>query len=204
MEFDYYIDEVPNALITAGNLAAAVQKGRQLQVIDWQAIIKKHGPAVWRTAYRLLGNDADAADCFQETFVCVLEVSRRQRVRNFSALLVRVATSRAIDRLRQRIRRSQVHLNAADLTIIPSGNAGPVQELQMRELSGKLRKALGQLPPKEAEVFCLRCLNDMSYRQIAKELGIKANTAGVLLHRARTKLRDLVESAPKNKSGMVL
>ncbi len=67
-----------------------------MQVIDWQMIVKKHGPAVWQTAYRLLGNNTDAADCFQETFVSALEVSRRQRVRNFSALLVRLATTRAI------------------------------------------------------------------------------------------------------------
>jgi len=69
-----------------------------LQVIDWQMIVKKHGPAVWQTAYRLLGNHTDAADCFQETFVSALKVSRKQRVRNFSALLVRLATMRAIDK----------------------------------------------------------------------------------------------------------
>ena len=67
-----------------------------MQVIDWQMIVKKHGPAVWQTAYRLLGNHADAADCFQETFVSALKVSRKQRVRNFPALLVRPVTTQAI------------------------------------------------------------------------------------------------------------
>jgi RNA polymerase sigma-70 factor (ECF subfamily) len=76
-----------------------------LQVIDWQIIIEKHGPAVWQTAYRLLGNYEDASDCFQETFICALKVSNRQRVKNFPALLVRLATTRAIDQLRRRIRR---------------------------------------------------------------------------------------------------
>ncbi|MBA7711503.1 hypothetical protein ES703_120469 [subsurface metagenome] len=65
-------------------------------MIDWQMVVKKHGPAVWQTAYRLLGNHADTADCFQETFICALELSRRQRVRSFPALLVRSATTRAI------------------------------------------------------------------------------------------------------------
>ena len=65
-------------------------------MIDWQSIINKHGPAVWQTAYRLLGNHADTADCFQETFICALELSRRQRVRSFPALLVRSATTQAI------------------------------------------------------------------------------------------------------------
>ena len=162
-------------------------------MINWQTIVKKHGPAVWQTAYRLLGNHADAADCFQETFICALEVSRRQRVRNFSALLVRLATTRAIDQLRQRFSNSKVRADAADLTAVPSTNPDPVQEAQMQELVVRLRESLSQLPPQEAQVFCLRYLNNMSYRQIAKELGIKTKTAGVLLHRARKKLRDFLE-----------
>jgi len=164
-----------------------------LQVIDWRIIVKKHGPIVWQTAYRLLGNDADAADCFQETFVSALKVSQRENVRNFSALLVRLATMRAIDKLRQRFSSSQACADTADLAAVPSANPSPVQQAQTHELAERLRKALTQLPPQEAQVFCLRYLNDMSYRQIAKELGIKANTAGVLLHRAREKLRKFFE-----------
>ena len=162
-----------------------------MQVIDWQIVIKKHGSAVWQTAYKLLGNDTDAADCFQETFVSALEVSRRQSVRNFSALLVRLATTRAIDRLRHRAR--QTHSNG-DWAAVPSADPGPAQQAQNHELAAKLRKSLSQLPTQEAQVFCLRYLNGMSYRQIAKELGIETNATGVVLHRARAKLRDLLET----------
>jgi RNA polymerase sigma-70 factor (ECF subfamily) len=164
-----------------------------LQVIDWPLIVKKHGPAVWQTAYRLLGNNADAADCFQETFVCALEVARREPVRSFSALLTRLATARAIDRLRRRSRESQVRTDAVDVVGIAGNNPGPAQQLHAQQLTIRLREALAALPPREAQVFCLRFLNDMSYRQIAKELGIKANTVGVLLHRARAKLSELFE-----------
>jgi len=167
-----------------------------LRVIDWQVIVKKHGPVVWQTAYRLVGNHTDAADCFGETFVCAFEVSQRQHVRSFPALLVRLATSRAIDRLRQRFARSRLSVDAVDVVTLPGNGQGPVQQAQAHELAAKLRKALAQLPPKEAEVFCLRYLSDMSYRQIGKELGIRANTAGVLLHRARVKLRDIIELPP--------
>jgi len=175
-----------------------------LQVIDWQVIVKKYGPIVWRTAYRLLGSHTDAADCFQETFVSALQVSQRQRVRNFSALLARLATVRAIDCLRQRLR--QVNSNSADAgwAAIPSENPGPVQQVQQQELTERLRMAISLLPPQEGQVFCLRYLNDMSYRQIAKQLGIKTNAAGVLLHRARIKLREYFEqSSDKYKSSEV-
>src|SRR6266403_6184014 len=69
---------------------------------DWAALIRRCGPAVWRTAVRLLSNEADAADCFQRTFVSALEVSRKEAVRNWPALLKRLVTARAIERLRQR------------------------------------------------------------------------------------------------------
>ncbi len=167
-----------------------------MQVIDWQIVIEKHGPAVWQTAYRLLGNRTDAADCFQETFVCALELSQRQRIRSFSALLARLATTRAIDRLRRRFRRSQCE---AVSTAVPSTNPGPAQMAQQKELIARLRESLTQLPPQEAQVFCVRYLNDMSYRQIAKALDIKTNTAGVLLHRARAKLRQSFELSPKEQ-----
>ena len=170
-----------------------------MQVIDWQIIIEKHGPAVWQTAYRLLGNRTDAADCFQETFVCALELSRRQRIRNFSALLTRLATTRAIDRLRQRFRQPHCSDAPADWAAVPSTNPGPVKLAQQQELAARLRESLTQLPPQEAQVFCMRYLNDMSYRQIAKALGIKINAAGVLLHRARAKLRQSFELSTKEQ-----
>jgi RNA polymerase sigma-70 factor (ECF subfamily) len=162
-------------------------------VIDWQLIIKEHGPAVWQTAYRLLGDRADAADCFQETFVSALQFCRRQRVRNFSALLTRLATARAIDQLRRRFRRANFGIVQADPSSVPSANPGPAQAVQQQELTDGLRESLAGLPPREAQAFCLRYLDDLSYRQIAEELGVTTNAAGVLLHRARAKLRESFE-----------
>ena len=161
-------------------------------MIDWQIIIKKYGPAVWQTSYRLLGSAADAGDCFAETFVCALEVSQRQQIGDFGRLLPAVATTRAIDRLRQRYRYWQVREDATDLVFVPREGAEHIDKVQVEELAGKLRKALAQLAPKEAEVFCLRYFNNMRYRQIAKELGIKRSTAEVLLRRAGAKLNNLL------------
>ncbi len=150
---------------------------------------------MWQSEYRLLCNHEDADDCFHETFICALEVSRRQRVRSFPALLIRLATSRAIDRLRQRFPKAQLHPDAVDLVFVPSSDPWPVEQVQTLELAGQLRKALAGLSSQEAQIFCLRYLSDMSYRQIGKEFGIKTNTVGVLLHRAKTKLRTFLEAA---------
>ena len=174
-------------------------------MIDWNIIIKEHGPTVWQTAYRLLGNHADAADCFQETFVSALGFCRRQRVRNYSALLARLATARAIDQLRRRFRQAQSNTDFADCSAVECENACPHQQAEQQELLEKVRQSLSELPPQEAQVFSLRYLNDMSYRQIAIELGVKTTAAGVMLHRARAKLRQFFE-VPSNeqKSEVVL
>ena len=60
------------------------------------------------------------------------------------------------------------------------------------ELADRLREALATLPPRQAEAFCLHCLDDLSYRAIAAELGISVDAVGLLLHRARARLRVLM------------
>jgi RNA polymerase sigma-70 factor (ECF subfamily) len=169
-------------------------------VIDWQAIIEEHGPAVWQTAHRLLGNHEDAADCFQETFVSALAVSRRQRVRNFSALLTRLATARAIDQLRRRFRQSGCGRSTDDASAVEEHKAPcPAEQVQQRELADRVRQVLHQLPAREAQVFCLRYMNGMSYQEIAGALGISTNAAGVVLHRARARLRELFELSAREQ-----
>jgi RNA polymerase sigma factor (sigma-70 family) len=88
------------------------------------------------------------------------------------------------------------NIEDANWTAVQSANLGPVQQAQQHELAARLRKVLAQLPSQEAQVFCLRYLNNMSYRQIAKQLGVKTNAAGVLLHRARAKLHQYFASSP--------
>ena len=174
-----------------------------MQEVDWKMIVKEHGPAVWQTSYRLLGNDADAADCFQETFVCALKLARRQRVKNFPALLTRLATTRAIDQLRRRFRRERIGSCDYGGSEEPDNNPNPAQYAQQQELAGMLKTALVHLQPQEAQIFCMRYLNDMSYRQIAGELGIKKSATGVILHRARIKLRQFFEVSSKGHKSEV-
>jgi len=169
-----------------------------LQVHDWQMIVAEYGPLVWRTAYRLLGNHADTADCFQETFVAALELSRRQPVRNVAGLLVRLATTRAIDRLRQKGRDERHQAAESDCDPIVS-KGDPAEGAQAQELVQQLREAIGELPAQEAKVFCLRYLNEMSYRQIARELSIGINAVGVALFRAKAKLRQALGAVPMDE-----
>ncbi|MBN1796676.1 MAG: hypothetical protein JW804_08385 [Sedimentisphaerales bacterium] len=72
-----------------------------MQKLDCEIIVRKYGKSVWQSAYRILGNSADAAPTcrgFQETFLSAYETSREQRVNNFRAFLSAVAVMRAVSR----------------------------------------------------------------------------------------------------------
>ena len=80
-----------------------------------------------------------------------------------------------------------------DCTSVEGESACPHEEAEKQELADRARQLVSELPPQEAKVFCLRYLNDMSYREIADQLGMTTNSAGVLLHRARARLREHFE-----------
>jgi RNA polymerase sigma-70 factor (ECF subfamily) len=161
---------------------------------DWAEIIERDGGAVWRTAYRLLGNRADADECFQEVFLAALEVARREPVRDWGALLRRLASARAMDRLRRRYRRGETGA-VADWDDLPGSSPLPSQGAEDAERAESLRAALAALPPDQAEAFLLHHLEGWSYREIAGHLSRSVDAVGVLLHRARKRLREWLESS---------
>jgi RNA polymerase sigma-70 factor, ECF subfamily len=160
---------------------------------NWREIVEREGPAVWRTVYRIVGNRADADECFQEAFLAAWEVSRREQVQNWRAFLLRLAAARAVDRLRQRHRRN-TREQTADWEALPGREPTPSQTAEETELSEQLRLALARLAPRQAEIFCLHCLEGWSYQEIAEHLVISVDSVGVLLHRARRHLRQLLDS----------
>jgi RNA polymerase sigma-70 factor (ECF subfamily) len=159
---------------------------------DWQAVVGRHTALVWQTAYRLLNDYEDADDCVQETFLTALRLARREPVVSWPALLARLATRRALDRLRQRIREAARHESRGPWPAVASADAGPDEKAEAAELAHRLRRALAKLPAKQAEVVCLRSLNDLSYREIARQLDIKTADVGRILYRARARLREML------------
>lgn len=156
-----------------------------------------HGTVVWQTVYRIVGNDADAHDCFQETFIAAMKVAAKETIQNWGGLLRRVATQRAIDVLRRRktdlLRKT---FNDAEPGVSRTGEA--TRAALNSELGDRLKIALAQLPGAQAEVFCLRHLSDLSYDQIAEETGLSVDAVGVTLHRAKAKLRTLMANYADN------
>jgi RNA polymerase sigma-70 factor (ECF subfamily) len=160
---------------------------------DWEAVVGQHVEIVRRTVYRLVGNHADAWDCVQETFLEAVKIDRRQPVRNWPALLRRLATVRALDLLRARSRQVKRRSPAVDPGQTMSREANPSCQAEASELADRLRVAVGQLPRRQAEVFCLNCFEQMTSEEVAEQVGISPTAARMLLSRARRRLRRLLE-----------
>ncbi len=160
---------------------------------DWEAVVSQHAGIVRQTVYRLVGNHADAWDCVQETFLEAVKVERREPVRNWPALLRRLATARALDLLRARYRRRDRQVPELDPGEVPSREPNPSSQAEASELAGRLRVAVGQLPRRQAEVFCLTCFEQMTSDEIAEQLGVSPTATRMLLSRARRRLRTLLE-----------
>lgn len=148
-----------------------------------------HG-MVFRTAYRITGNAADAEDVLQTVFLRLL---RREGfsgvVGNHESYLRRAAVNASLDVVRAGRDARNVPLEDA-----ASAQASENARADTRELRGQLRRALAQLAPREAEVFALRFFEDRSNQEIANMLGISQVHVAVILHRTRRQLQKEVRT----------
>jgi RNA polymerase sigma-70 factor, ECF subfamily len=164
-------------------------KGREMATVQWDQIVEQYSLIVWRTVTRLVPERADAADCFQRTFIAAWELSQKQSIRHWPALLRRLATARALERRRELARNRVRHCEMPENGVIDRRASDPANDAEATELEGRLRIALADIAPREAEVFCLACLEGLTYRDIGLQLDLTENHVGVLLNRARSQLR---------------
>lgn len=168
---------------------------------DWDAVVADHGPAVWSNLWRLLADREEVEECFQETFVAALKLTRRETVKSWPALLCRLATARAMDQLRKRYRQGgrwrrcdNGEVSACDgLANAESIAASPEEHAVAVELSERLRASLAQLPDRQAEVFCLHAIGGRTYRELGEQMNMTDSAVGVTIHRARQRLRTLLD-----------
>ena len=159
---------------------------------DPATLAQEYGPLVFRAAYRVLGDAAQAEDVQQEVFLRLLE-SPRDDVASWPAWLTASGTRLAIDVLRRRQRwwallprwRAEAEATAA------SAEEAGIEA----ERAARLRQALGRLTRREAQCFALRYLDGMDLPEVAAALHLTENNVGVILHRARRRLETLLDDA---------
>jgi RNA polymerase sigma-70 factor, ECF subfamily len=148
---------------------------------EFDRIFRAYHGLVFRTAYRITGNAADAEDVSQTVFFRLFRHTAEADVlENEESYLRRAAINAALDVIRSR---------QSDRTVeLPDLPAEPAHD-DPRELRQALGLALAQLKPQPAEIFALRFLEGFSNPQIARMLGISRVLVAVIVHRTRQQLR---------------
>lgn len=151
-------------------------------------LFERHSALVHRVAYRFTLCADDAEDIVQDVFVGLPEALAAYNARGpFEAWLRKVTVRVALVRLRSARRRSATALNA-HLQRATSSSDPTLDRLA-------LEAALRALPDDLRAVFVLSDAEGYSHSEIGKMLGILPGTSQVRLHRARRKLRALLEDA---------
>lgn len=163
-----------------------------LAVIDQLAglsgLFAEHYRRVLMAAYRIAGNMADAEDVAQGVFLR-LGTAQAPEVANAGSYLYRAAINGALDLLRRRKVAALEPLENASREVSTKFGSSPEAETSSRELGRLLRQAIGELPPRAAEMVALRYLEELDNREIAKVMGTSAAVVAVTLHQSRSKLR---------------
>ena len=157
-------------------------------MVDWDNLVREQRQDLLGIAWRILGHAQDAEDVVQEVFGEAHHHWNGASVVCWPAMLRRMVTCRALDTLRRR--RVTIPLDPAQAV---SGKDDPQAIAVGRELQARLRTVLAELAPREAEVFCLRYFEDLSYRAIAETLGISPTAASTALYQARKRLEELFD-----------
>jgi RNA polymerase sigma-70 factor (ECF subfamily) len=155
-------------------------------------IVSLHGPRVTRLAYRLLGwQGAQVEDVVQDVFLAALENGHKFRGDNgLSQWLTAITLNRCRSHIRRRVLTLKwLRSRPPDEPIDAAADAGSLRD----ETSAKVRSAVRTLPPRDREVVVLYYLEDRSTSQISQILGASENAIDVRLHRARKRLREILE-----------
>jgi RNA polymerase sigma-70 factor (ECF subfamily) len=160
----------------------------------WGQLYQDYAPAIFRFCRRALPTREDAEDATMEIFMKLKDkLSQYDETRSFSAWLYRVAANHCWDILRRRkIRQDK---ETEDVETVPLEHPDPNQldKLIEQRTSEEVREALHKLGPRARMALVLRYYSDMSYDEIADELGVRRAFVGVVLLRARHELRQALE-----------
>jgi RNA polymerase sigma-70 factor (ECF subfamily) len=178
------INEEADLLATATHLKVVPGQSDQLE-----SLFREHSDRIFRAAYRITGTVVDAEDVVQTIF---LRLARRQDgvklEPNPGSYLHRAAVNASLDLIRQRSRSDSVPLE--EMGELPTGShLSPEAQHRSRELRRIIQNAIGDLGEKTAEMFILRYFEGYDNHEIADMLGTSQVLVGVLLHRARTKMK---------------
>jgi RNA polymerase sigma-70 factor, ECF subfamily len=166
---------------------------------ELQNILSRRLPFFYSTAYRLLGNAADAEDAVQDALLAAHKHLGQFRGQSqMSTWLTSIVRNCARMQLRKRPRKIHLALDEriggeqgySVLERLAYGGPNPEDECRNYELNARVRTLAAQLSPALRRTFQLRDVEGLSISETACILGIPSGTVKAQLARARAKLKD--------------
>jgi RNA polymerase sigma-70 factor (ECF subfamily) len=146
--------------------------GDKTAMPSWDELVRQHADRVYRLAYRLSGNQHDAEDLTQETFIRVFRSVQNYQPGTFEGWLHRITTNLFLDMVR---RRGRVRMEALpeDYDRVPADEPNPEEIYHDSRLGPDLQAALDSLPPEFRAAVVLCDIEGLSYEEIGATLGAK-------------------------------
>jgi RNA polymerase sigma-70 factor (ECF subfamily) len=179
--------------MTVSDAPALVARARQGDSDAFQVLVEKHSRAAFRLAYRLTGNEHDAEDVVQESFLKAFRYLGRFEDRaDFGTWLYRIVTNCAIELLRvkqSREHRARMEPLDSETVAAPSSAPGPERLAESAQLKARVAAALEGLSPLERAAFTLRHYEGRSTDEIGRTLRLGTSATKHAVFRAVKKLR---------------
>jgi RNA polymerase sigma-70 factor (ECF subfamily) len=157
---------------------------------ELETLFQTHHGRVFRTAQRITGSAADAEDVLQTVFLRLVKGQESYDLsQNPEAYLSRAAINASLDLLRSRTRSKSVALDEVNADRLAGRSRSPEALHADRELQTLVRHAVSRLGKTAGEMFVLRYYEGFNNKEIASVMETSPFVVGVVLHRARTKLR---------------
>src|SRR5215204_1871254 len=158
----------------------------------FEAVVAMHRPRITRLVYRLLGWPADVDDMVQEVFLAALTKCRKFRGESALATwLTVIALNKCRTHRRGLLSRWKTLRRASrrPVQLQSAADEGAVKD----DTLAQVRAAIKKLAPRDREVIVLHYLEDRAVPEMSELLGIKTNAVEVRLHRARQRLKKLLQ-----------
>jgi RNA polymerase sigma factor (sigma-70 family) len=153
--------------------------------VAFEVLVKRHGPMVLRVCRRVLGNDHDAEDAFQATFLVLSRRTASLRRQESVASWLYGAAYRLALNARAKAARQRCHESRA----APRLASDPLEEITVREAQAILEDELARLPEKYRAPLVLCCLEGLARDEAAQQLGMAVTKVQSRLQAARERLR---------------
>jgi RNA polymerase sigma-70 factor (ECF subfamily) len=151
-------------------------------------LVEAYQRPVYNLCYRMLGNQRDAEDAAQETFLRAYKfLHRYDSQRKFSTWLLTIASNYCIDQYRRR-KLPTFSFDSLPVPDIPEKTIGIETWMIEDEKQDAVKMLLEILKPKDRSAVIMRYWYDFSYEEIAEALSLSISAVKSRLHRSRKEL----------------